>query len=332
MQMPHANAKLNNKTANDREIERENKVMRPEHDTVHNDIKPSFEDKVLNCFITVLLVIIGVVTMYPLWIVLISSISDPTYISSGQVFLWPRGINFDAYKILLETTELWLGYRNTIFYTVVGTAMQMMVTTAAAYALSRRTLPGRRWLNLFFLFTMYFSGGLIPTYFVIKDLGMVNTVWALLIPGLVGPYNLIICRNYFENSIPEEIYESATMDGASMTRCFLQFALPLAVPVLAVMVLNFALGHWNSYFNAMIYINDSEIQTLQVFIKRITTEATSTLETTDNVEFADLAESLRKTQLLKYAVVIVSSVPMIMLYPFIQKYFIQGIMIGAVKG
>lgn len=299
----------------------------------HTGIKPTREDRILNAVISILLTIIGLVTMYPLYLVIICSISDPTYISAGKVILFPKGLNFEAYKLLLQTTDLWIGYRNSLFYTVVGTTLQMLVTTAAAFAMSRKTLPGRRFFMLFFLFTMYFSGGLIPTYFVIKDLGMVNTVWALIIPGLVGPYNLIIGRTYFENSIPEEIYESAMIDGSSITRYYWQFAIPLAVPVLAVMVLNFALGHWNSYFNAMIYISDDNIQTLQVFIKRITSQATATLESaTGDVKIEEVVESMRKTQLLKYAVVIVASVPMIALYPFIQKYFIHGIMIGAVKG
>lgn len=312
-------------------IEKEPRVAK--RASVHNNIKPSMEDRILNTIITTLLVIIGFVTIYPLYLVVICSISDPTYISTGKVILFPRGLNIEAYKLLLETKDLWIGYRNSLFYTVVGTTLQMLVTTTAAFAMSRKTLPGRRFFMLFFLFTMYFSGGLIPTYFVIKDLGMVNTVWALIIPGLVGPYNLIIGRTYFETSIPEDIYESATIDGASITRYFWQFAVPLAVPVLAVMVLNFALGHWNSYFNAMIYISDDKIQTLQVFIKRITSQATATLESaTGDVEIEEVIQSMRKTQLLKYAVVIVASVPMIALYPFIQKYFITGIMIGAVKG
>lgn len=302
-------------------------------DAGHTDIKPSLEDRILNTIITILLVIIGLVTMYPLYLVLIASISDPAAISAGEVMLLPKGLNIDAYKLLLETTDLWIGYRNSLFYTVFGTTLQMLVTTTASFALSRKTMPGRRFFMLYFLFTMYFSGGLIPTYFVIKGLGMVNTIWALIIPGLLGPYNLIICRTYFENSIPDEIYESATIDGASNIRYFWQFAVPLAVPVLAVMVLNFALGHWNSYFNAMIYISDDSIQTLQVFIKRITSQATATLESAGGeVEIEEVIESMRKTQLLKYATVIVSSVPMIMLYPLIQKHFIHGIMIGAVKG
>ena len=304
-----------------------------EHDKVHTDIKPPRGDRILNTVIHILLILITIVTFYPLYIVMVCSISDPSFISTGEVFLFPKGLNVEAYKILLQTSEIWIGYRNSLFYTVAGTCLQMVVTTAAGFALSRKTLPGRRFFVLFFLFTMYFSGGLIPTYFLIKDLGLVNTVWVLIIPGLVGPYNLVISRTYFENSIPEEIYESAVIDGASMIRYYHQFALPLAVPVLAVMVLNFALGHWNSYYSALIYISDDNIQTLQVFIKRITQQASTAVEGAGGtVEIEEVVASIRRTQLLKYAVVIVSSLPMIMLYPFIQKYFIQGIMIGAVKG
>lgn len=301
------------------------------HDKVKTDIKPTKGDRILDCIIIGLLVIIAVVAFYPLYLVLICSFSDPAYISSGDVWLIPRGINFDAYKILLDTKEIWVGYRNSLFYTVVGTTLQMIVTTAAGFAVSRKTLPGRRILMFFFLFPLYFSGGLIPTYLVIKDAGMINTVWSLIVPVMVGYYNLILARNYFENSIPEELYESASVDGASIIRYFFQFAIPLAVPVLAVMVLNFALGHWNKYFDAMIYISNDNIQTLQVFIKRITMQATSSLDGgMTNAEA--LVEQIRQKQLLKYAVVIVSTVPMILLYPFIQKYFVQGIMMGAVKG
>ncbi len=295
-------------------------------------IKPGKDDILLDIFIILILVIIGVVTLYPLWIVLISSVSDPSAISAGKVWLLPKGLNLEAYKILLEDKKLWIGYRNSILYTFGGTTLQMLVTTSAAFALSRKTLPGRKFLILFFLFPMYFSGGMMPTYFVIKDMGIMNTPWALILPGLLGPFNLIICRNYFENSIPEDIFEAARMDGAGMWTSFLRIAVPLAKPVLAVMVLNFALGHWNSYFNALLYISDDKIQTLQVFIQRISTQATTTLEAADgSVKMEDLIASIRKTQLLKYAVVVVSSIPMIALYPFIQKHFVKGIMLGSVK-
>lgn len=301
------------------------------HDRVNTDIKPTKGDRILDCFIIGILVIVAIVAFYPLYLVLICSVSDPAYISTGDVWIIPRGLNFAGYKVLLDTKEIWLGYRNSLFYTIVGTTLQMIVTTAAGFAISRKTLPGRRFLMLFFLFPLYFSGGMIPTYLVIKETGMINTVWALIVPVLVGHYNLVLARNYYENSIPEELYESASVDGANIIRYFFQFAIPLSVPVLAVMVLNFALGHWNKYFDAMIYISDDSIQTLQVFIKRITMQATSSLEGGGGDTQA-MIEQVRQKQLLKYAVVIVSSVPMIMLYPLIQKYFVHGIMMGAVKG
>lgn len=296
-------------------------------------IKPTGGDRALDISIIFILVVIALLAFYPLYIVLISSVSSPSSIVKGEVFLLPKGLNVEAYKTLLDTKEIWIGYRNSILYTVVGTTLQMLVTTAAAFATAKKTLPGRRFFSLFFLFTMYFSGGLIPTYFINKSLGLVNTVWVMILPVIVGPYNIIIARTYFENSIPEEIYESAVIDGSSNIRYYHQFALPLSIPVLAVMVLNFALGHWNSYYNALIYISDDNIQTLQVFIKRITTAASTALENTNgDVDIEEVIKSVQQKQLLKYAVVIVSSVPMILLYPFVQRYFIQGIMIGAVKG
>lgn len=298
----------------------------------HPDYKDTKQDIILNWSIAIILIILGFISLYPLYIVLISSFSDPSAISRGEVFLFPKGINVDAYKTLLETKEIWIGYRNSIFYTVVGTTMQMIITTSAAFVLAQITLPGRNFFILFFLFPMYFTGGLIPTYMLIRKLGMVNTVWALLIPTLVGPYNLILCRNFFERSIPGELMEAARIDGCNLFRYFAQIAVPLAKPVLAVMVLNFALGHWNNYMNAMIYITNDNIQTLQVFIKRITMQAISSLDTGSGItDFAEIANQIRKTQLLKYAVVIVSSLPMISLYPFIQKYFIKGMMVGSVK-
>lgn len=297
-----------------------------------NKIKKTKEDKILDYCIIVFCVLIGIFAFYPLWIVLISSISDPSYISAGKVWILPKGINFEAYKTLLGEKALWIGYKNSVLYTVFGTLLQMIITTPAAFALSKKTLPGRKFLILFFLFVLYFSGGTIPTYFLIKNLKLLNTPWALILPGLVGCYNLIIGRQYFENSIPEQIYDAAKLDGASMFQSFLYIALPLAKPVLAVMVLNFALGHWNSYFDAMIYINDDSIQTLQVIIKRITTVATTALESGDGtVRIEEIIRTIRQTQLLKYAVVVVSSLPMIILYPFVQKHFVKGIMIGSVK-
>lgn len=296
-------------------------------------IRESKGDRVLNVVITVILVLVAIVVFYPLYLTIIASFSEPIYISTGKVFLLPRGWNVDAYKMLLDTREIWIGYRNSLFYTVVGTAIHMIITATAAYAVSKSNLPGRGFFNIFFIFTMYFTGGVIPTYLVLRQFKMINTIWCMLIPAAFGPYNLIIIRNYFENSIPNEIYESAEIDGAGHIQTFIKFAMPLAKPVLAVALLNFALGVWNTYFNAMIYISNDNIQVLQVFIKRITATAVAGLEGgASGITTEAVVESVRKTQLLKYAVVVVSSVPMICLYPFIQRYFVKGIMIGSVKG
>ncbi len=297
-----------------------------------NAIRDSRGDRILNWCITVILVVIMILVAYPLYLTVIASFSEPAYISTGRVFLFPRGLNVDAYKLLLDTKEIWIGYRNSIFYTVVGTAFHMIVTTMAAYAVSKNNLPGRGFFNVFFIFTMYFTGGVIPTYLVLRQYKMINTIWCMLLPGVFGPYNMIICRNYFESSIPGEIYESAEIDGAGHIQTFLKFAVPLAKPVLAVMLLNYAISTWNTYFNAMIYITNDNIQCLQVFIKRITATAVSSLESGTGLTTEVIVETVRKTQLLKYAVVVVSSVPMICLYPFIQRYFVQGIMLGSVKG
>jgi len=297
-----------------------------------NKIKLPIQDKIVNSIIVLLCLIIGFLSFYPLWIVLISSISDPTNISAGEVWMLPKNINFDAYKLLLSEDSLWIGYRNSLLYTIIGTFLQMCFTVPAAFALAKKSLPGRRFLILFFLFVLYFGGGMIPTYMLIKNLKLLNTPFALIIPGLVGLYNLIIGRNYFESSIPEEIYDAAKLDGANTFQCFWYIAMPLAKPVMAVMVLNFALGHWNSYFDAMLYINDDSIQTLQVIIKRITTVATTALESGDGtIKVEEIVKTMRQTQLLKYAVVVVSSLPMIILYPFVQKHFVKGVMMGSVK-
>ena len=287
-------------------------------------------DKVLDGGIIALMVIITVCTLYPLWFVLIASFSNPTAISNGKVIFWPVGMNASAYGKLFRTAKIWIGYRNSLLYTVFGTFINLLVTVSAGFALSRKTLPGRRALLVFFIITMYVSGGTIPSYLLMKSLGLLNTVWAILLPGAMSVYNMIIARSFFESSIPESIYESATIDGAGWLRCYTRFAIPLSKPMIAVLTLFFALGHWNSYFNAMIYISNEKIQVLQVIIKQITANISSALA--ESMTDAEMIKQVQEKQLLKYAVVVVSVVPMVLLYPFVQRYLIQGIMIGAVKG
>ncbi len=287
-------------------------------------------DKVLDGGIIALMVVITVCTLYPLWFVLIASFSNPTAISNGKVIFWPVGMNASAYGKLFRTAKIWIGYRNSLLYTVFGTFINLLVTVSAGFALSRKTLPGRRALLVFFIITMYVSGGTIPSYLLMKSLGLLNTVWAILLPGAMSVYNMIIARSFFESGIPESIYESATIDGAGWLRCYTRFAIPLSKPMIAVLTLFFALGHWNSYFNAMIYISNEKIQVLQVIIKQITANISSALA--ESMTDAEMIKQVQEKQLLKYAVVVVSVVPMVLLYPFVQRYLIQGIMIGAVKG
>lgn len=294
------------------------------------NIARSKGDKILDSFIIAVLVILGIISLYPIYYVIIASVSNPHYISTGQVVFAPRGLNVMAYEKLLNNREIWVGYRNSIFYTVFGTAINLAVTLPCAYALSRKSLPGRRFFSLMFIFTMYFSGGMVPSYILLNTLHMLNTPWALLLPGAVSVFDLIVARSFFESSIPEAVFESARIDGSSITRFFFQIALPLSPAMIAVLALLYALIHWNSYFNAMIYIQNPKIQTLQVIIKNITAKLDPTLIETMTSD--EIARQVQEQQLLKFAVVVVSFVPLFLAYPFIQRFFIRGVMIGAVKG
>ena len=282
----------------------------------------------LSC--SAILLFLGALVLYPIYFILIASISDPGMVVTGKVIILPKMLNFEAYRNLWGDRRVWIGYRNSLLYTVAGTSINLLVTIPAGYAVSRRRLAGRPIIMLFFVFTMYFSGGLIPTFMVIYNLGIINTPWAILLPSALSVFNFIIVKSFFENTIPDALFEAAYMDGCDHFRFFIRIALPLSPALIAVMVLYYALARWNSYFEAMLYISDEKIQTLQVLIKNITTGiSTATSETMTTEQISEL---MRTKELIKYAIVIVASVPLLILYPFIQKYFIQGVMIGAVKG
>jgi len=287
-------------------------------------------DTITDIVICLILFCMMVIAIYPIWFVLIASFSKPAYIAQGRVTIFPMGFTLSAYEKLLGNKSIWIGYRNSLFYTFFGTLINMVVTLPCAYALSRPRLPGRKLFSFIFIFTMYFSGGLIPSYMLITSLHLNNTIWVLLLPGAVGVFNLIIARSFFESSIPEALLEAARIDGASYTRFFLTIALPLSKAMIAVLVLFYALGHWNSYFSAMIYIQNPKLQTLQVVIKGITASLDASV--TETMDSKEMERIIEQKQLLKYSIVVVSIVPMMCLYPFIQRYFISGIMIGAIKG
>ena len=293
-------------------------------------IKQSHSDRVIDTSVIILLVLISLLTLYPLWYTLIASFSDPFALAQGRVILFPKSPTLEAYQTLFRDQRIWTGYRNSLFYTFFGTFLNLTVTMPAGYALSRKGLFGRRWVMLFFVFTMYFSGGLIPSYINIRNLGLINTVWVLLLPGIISVYNMIIVRSFFESSIPDALYEAVLLDGCKHFLFFFRIVLPLSPAILAVMVLYYALGHWNAYFNAMIYISDEQLQTLQVIMRSITATVSYTQQEMMSAE--EMVELVRTKALIKYALVIVASLPVLILYPFVQKFFIHGIMIGSVKG
>lgn len=296
----------------------------------------SRSDRIFNLINGSLLLVFTLIIMYPLYFVLIASFSEPSMVAKGMVTILPKGFQLTAYKNVLQESSIWIGYRNTIAYTVLGTSYNLLLTIPAAYVLSKKTLPGRTALMWYFFITMYFSGGMIPTYLQIKALGLYNNPLVLIIGAGVSGWNLIVTRQYFSNSIPEEIYESASIDGASEIRAFATLAIPLAAPIIAVMALFYAVGHWNSYYSALLYIRTSMYYPLQLVLRNILISsqmalANVTLEG-DTQAIVTAAQRAYMAEAMKYAIIFIASVPMLCIYPFVQKYFVKGIMIGSVKG
>jgi putative aldouronate transport system permease protein len=290
----------------------------------------SKEDKVFDMINIILVAIMVVLVVYPLYFIVIASISNPNMIYEGKVWFLPRDITFEGYQRIFSDSKIWLGYKNSIIYTFVGTIINVSFTLMAAYALSRKDLYGRNLIMFLFLFTMFFSGGLIPTYLVVKDLGLLNTMWALILPKAVAVWNVIVARTYFQTSIPDEMLEAAKMDGCSDAKFFWKIVLPLSKPIVAVMVLFYAVGHWNSYFDALIYLNNENLYPLQLILRNILIQNEASTQMMSDLD--SLAAKQRISELIKYGVIIVASIPLLILYPFVQKYFVKGVMIGGIKG
>ncbi|AJS60330.1 carbohydrate ABC transporter permease [Paenibacillus sp. IHBB 10380] len=298
-------------------------------------VKDTGRDKVFVICTYIYVFLAFIVVAYPLVYMLSASISDPKLVSSGEMWLWPRGITFDGYKRVFENSSIWTGYMNTILYTVVGTMINLIVTLPAAYALSRKDFVGRNFFMGMFMVTMFFGGGLVPSYLLIKNLGMVDTMWAIVIPSAASIWNIIVSRTFFQSTIPNELQEAAQIDGCTNMRLFFRIVLPLSMPIIAVMGLFYGVGNWNSYFSALIYLNDESKFPLQLILRQIlvlqemsaqpggSMDATTALALNNKAEVAAL---------VKYAVIIVSTLPIIAIYPFLQRYFVQGVMIGSVKG
>lgn len=291
--------------------------------------RQSVGDKTFDIINHIVLFLVLLAVLYPLYFIIIASFSDPNAVARGDVWLFPVGFNLDGYQEIFKNQDIWSGYMNSIKYTVVGTSINILLTVPAAYALSRKELVGRGFFMTMITFTMFFGGGLIPTYLLINNLGINNTMWALVLPGAISVYNLIVCRTYFSQNIPEELFEAGQVDGCTYFKFFAKVVLPISKPIIAVLVLMYAVGHWNSYFNALIYIRDRSLYPLQVILRELLIQQEAAAGFGDA---ASAAEQQKLADMLKYGIIIVSSLPVLCMYPFIQKYFVKGMMIGAVKG
>lgn len=287
-------------------------------------------DRVFYFLVNLFALFMFVVVLYPLIYVVSSSFSSPDAVLSGKVVFLPVEFSLEGYKTVFGYQDVLTGYMNTILYTVLGTTINIIMTLICAYPLARKTLPFRNFFMFLFTFTMFFGGGLIPSYLLMRDLHMINTIWAIVIPGAISVYNMIIARTYMQTSIPGEMLEAAQVDGCSDARYFFQMVLPLSKAMIAVIALYYAVGHWNGWFNAFIYLNDRGKYPLQLFLREILIANTFDPDSTMDPELLQKMRGM--SDLLKYSLIVVSSAPVMLLYPFAQKYFIKGVMIGSLKG
>lgn len=292
-------------------------------------MKMGFSDRLYSICVTAVAIAALLIVLYPMYFIVIASFSNSNMVNQGLVKLIPKGINFFGYRKIVERSDLWLGYGNTILYTVAGTLLNLAVTLPAAYVVAQRKFRARRFLMTLFVITMYFGGGMVPTYMLVKALHLTNSPYVMIIMGAVSVYNLIITRTFFENSIPSDLQEAAWLDGCSHIRYFISVVLPLSKAVISVILLYYAVGHWNDFFTALLYLNKDEYQPLQIILRNILISNQAMAGTTGAGEGSYAQQYADQ---VKFAVIIVSTVPVLCIYPFIQKYFEKGVMIGAVKG
>lgn len=280
---------------------------------------------------TLLTLVVAVIT-YPLIFIMSASISDPLAVSSGRMWLFPVDITFNGYARVFQNDAIWLGYRNTIFYTILGTCLHLVILLPCAYALSRKELMAKTLIIWLILFTMLFNGGLIPTYMVIRALGMLDTPWAIVVPNVIGAWSLLVARTFFRSNIPDELVDASKIDGASDFSIFFKIVLPLSLPIIAVMALFHAVSLWNQYFGALIYLSNENLYPLQLILRQILIVNEMGIEGDIEAGMSDsLVDQVRIASLVKYAVMIVSSLPLLLVYPFLQRFFVKGVLIGSVK-
>lgn len=295
-----------------------------------NKIHKSISDNAFNAILVVFLSLFLIVVAYPLIYVLSASFSSGNAVTAGKVVLWPVDFTLTGYEIVFANAAVWRGYANTIFYTLAGTALNLILTIMVAYPLSRRTFQGKRFFSILYMIPMFVSGGMIPTYILMSNLGLTNTRWIMILSGAVSIYNMTLMRTYFKNSIPEELLESAKMDGITDIGYLLKILLPLSKAIISVIVLYYMVGHWNSYMTPMIYLRDRQLQPLQIVLREILNA--SKVDVTQITDASILEKMSGMADVMKYALIVVSTVPMLVLYPFVQKFFAKGVMIGSLKG
>ena len=291
-------------------------------------------DIIYDTILFILLTLVFLVVAYPLYFVIISSVSDPIAVSNGEVTFYPIGFTLDGYREVFKTNTVVRGFLNSLLYTVCGVSVNLLVTLPTGYALSRKDFALKKFVTFFYMLTMFIGGGMMPTYLIVKQTGLLNSMWALIIPGALGVYNMIVAKTFFSTNIPLELMEAAKLDGCGNTRFFFHIVLPLSGAITAILVLYYGQGHWNSYFSALLYINDREKWPLQLELRNILLLNSNTM----TKEF--ITEEMRKEQarrealanMMKYSLIIISSIPMLIVYPFVQKHFVKGVMIGSVKG
>ena len=291
-------------------------------------------DVIYDTILFILLSLVFLVVAYPLYFVIISSVSDPIAVSNGEVTFYPIGFTLDGYREVFKTNTVVRGFLNSLLYTVCVVSVNLLVTLPTGYALSRKDFALKKFVTFFYMLTMFIGGGMMPTYLIVKQTGLLNSMWALIIPGAMGVYNMIVAKTFFSTNIPLELMEAAKLDGCGNTRFFFHIVLPLSGAITAILVLYYGQGHWNSYFSALLYINDREKWPLQLELRNILLLNTNTM----TKEF--ITEEMRKEQarrealanMMKYSLIIISSIPMLIVYPFVQKHFVKGVMIGSVKG
>ena len=297
-------------------------------------IKESVGDRIFLVCVYIFVTLALIVTLYPLIYILSASMSDPAAVRTGRMVLWPVDVTLQGYRVILQNASLWRGYYNTIIYTVVGTSINLLLTIPAGYVLSRDDFQLKGFVTKMMVITMFISGGMIPTYILVNNLGITNTMWALVLPGAASVYNIVITRVFMSTTIPDELTEAAVMDGANNFKIFTAVVLPLSKPIIAVMALFYGIGHWNNFFNALLYLDDRSLYPLQMVLREILVlqDLASNPDVISEEQALYAHSQQQLAAVMKYGVMVVATAPVIMVYPFLQKYFVKGVMLGSMKG